>query len=61
MFDIIFKIWFLVAVLPFLIFQEGNSMLIAFLKKRGIYWDIWYSLLFILLTFFTILLIGVAT
>lgn len=57
MFGIIFKIWYLIAILPLLIFLEGNKMLSDFLKKRNIYthWDSWHSLLFILIVSFIIL------
>jgi uncharacterized membrane protein YoaK (UPF0700 family) len=51
MFQVLFKIWFTIAVLPFLIFLEGDKMLAAFLKSRNIYshWDIWHSSLVVLI------------
>lgn len=58
MFDIIFKIWWMIGILPFLIFLEGNKMFSNFLKKKNIYshWDIWHSFLVILIIIFIILL-----
>lgn len=49
--QIIFKIWFLIAVLPYIIFLEGNDKLADFLKKKNIYshWDVWHSLLLVLI------------
>jgi len=49
MFMILFKIWYMIAILPFIIFLEGNDMLADFLKKKKIYshWDYWHSLLII--------------
>lgn len=45
--EIIFKIWYLIAILPFIIFREGSKMFADFLKKRKIYsqWDMWHSYL----------------
>lgn len=50
MFEILFKIWYTMAILPFLIFIEGSKMFSNFLKKRKIYmhWDILHSSLFVL-------------
>jgi len=57
MFEAIFKIWFTIAVLPFLIFLEANTMFAKFLKKNNIYayWDIWHSFIIVLLLFLTVL------
>ncbi|OGI71115.1 hypothetical protein A3C60_01660 [Candidatus Nomurabacteria bacterium RIFCSPHIGHO2_02_FULL_37_45] len=51
MFEIIFKIWYMIAILPFLIFIEGNNRFADFLKKKNIYlhWDIWHSLIVFLI------------
>ncbi|OGI93969.1 hypothetical protein A3A03_02970 [Candidatus Nomurabacteria bacterium RIFCSPLOWO2_01_FULL_40_18] len=59
MFEFIFKIWYLIAILPFLIFLEGNDKLSDFLKKKNIYsdWDWYYGLLAILVILLVILLI----
>ncbi len=59
MFELLFKVWYMIAILPILIFIEGNTMLVAYLKKRHIYWDFWYSLLVVLIIIFMILLVGV--
>jgi hypothetical protein len=50
MFAIVFKIWFMIAVLPFLIFLESSKIFANFLKKRNIYlhWDVYHSFLVIL-------------
>ncbi|OGI65836.1 hypothetical protein A3A95_01240 [Candidatus Nomurabacteria bacterium RIFCSPLOWO2_01_FULL_39_18] len=57
MFEFLFKIWYMIAVLPFLLFHEGNKRLTDFLKKRNIYsgWDVWHSLLVVLIILFVIL------
>ncbi|MCX6752721.1 MAG: hypothetical protein NTZ87_04470 [Candidatus Nomurabacteria bacterium] len=57
MFDIIFRIWYMIAVLPYLIFLEGNKMLQNYLKKKNIYahWDIWHSFLIVLIILLIIL------
>jgi len=49
--QIIFKIWYMVAVLPFFIFLEVNEKFAAYLKKKDIYahWDKWHSLLVVLI------------
>jgi len=56
MFEIIFKIWYMIAILPFLIFIEGNKRFSGFLKKKNIYlhWDIFHSFLFVLVILFII-------
>jgi hypothetical protein len=48
----------MIALLPLFTFQKGNELLVEFLKKRGIYWDVWYSLLVILIIILLVLLIG---
>lgn len=55
--EVIFKIWYLLVILPFLIFSEGNDMLADFLKRKKIYahWDSWHSLLLILIILFIFL------
>lgn len=57
MFAIIFKIWYMIVVLPFLIFLEGNQMFADFLKKKNIYshWDVYHAFLFILIILAVIL------
>jgi len=57
MFMIIFKIWYMIAVLPFLIFIEGSEMFGRFLKKKNIYshWDIFHAFLAVLIILFIIL------
>jgi hypothetical protein len=54
---IIFKIWWMIAVLPFLIFIEGSKKFADFLKKRNIYayWDIWHSFVVVLIILIVIL------
>lgn len=51
MFALITKIWYFVAILPFLIFIEGSKMFADFLKKRNIYshWDVFHSALVVLI------------
>ena len=43
--EIIVKIWFIMAVLPFILFIEGNKKFSAYLKRKNIYrdWDMWHS------------------
>ena len=55
---LLFFIWYMIAVLPFLILLEGNKMIDNFLKKKNIYhhWDMWHSVLVILIILFIILL-----
>jgi len=47
----------MIAVLPFLIFIEGSSMFSKFLKKKNIYshWNIYHSLIFVLVILYIIL------
>ena len=56
--QIIERIWYIVAVLPFLIFIEGSKMFAGFLKKKHIYyyWDIWHSYLVLLLIILVVLI-----
>ena len=51
MFEIIYKIWWMIAVLPYLLFLEGDQMLAKFLKEKNIYqdWDVWHTFLLILI------------
>jgi hypothetical protein len=58
MFEVIFKIWWMIALMPLFIFQEGNKWMVKFLRQRGIYWDVWYSLLVCLIIILLVLLIG---
>ena len=47
---ILFKIWYMIAILPFIIFLEGSEMFADFLKKKNIYrgWDVWHSTVIVL-------------
>lgn len=56
MFAIVFKIWYMIAVLPFLIFIEGSSRFAEFLKKKNIYshWDIFHSFLLVLVIIYVV-------
>lgn len=61
MVEVIFKIWFMLAILPLLVFIEGSGMFGKFLKKRDIYhhWDIWHSaLVFGLILLFILYITG---
>ncbi len=51
MFEVFFKIWYFVVILPFIIFLEGSDLVADFLKKRNmyLYWDVWHSYLFVLI------------
>ncbi len=57
MFEFFFKIWYMIVVLPFLIFLEGNQMFSDFLKKKNIYshWDVYHAFLFVLIILAVIL------
>jgi len=48
--EFIFKVWYMIAILPFFIFIEATKIFAAFLKKRNIYqhWDVWHSLIIVL-------------
>ena len=47
MVEVIFKIWWMIAILPFLIFIEGSKLIGKFLKEKDIYhhWDILHAIL----------------
>lgn len=51
MYMILFLIWYMIAILPMFILMEGTARLSKFLKHRGIYayWDMWHSVLVILI------------
>ena len=53
MMEFVFKIWYILIVLPFIIFLEGSKRFADFLKKKNIYayWDVWhaYIVVFIIL------------
>ena len=51
MFEIVFKIWFLIAVLPLTIAQEGWAMLKKFMDKHNYHPDWAYTLLAFLIIF----------
>ena len=57
MFAVIFKIWYMVVVLPFLILIEGSRMFGRFLKSKNIYsyWDMWHTVVLILIILYIIL------
>jgi len=57
MFMIIFKIWYMIAVLPFLIFIEGSNMFGKLLKKRNIYshWNVYHAILAVLIILYIVL------
>lgn len=60
MFGILFKIWYFVAIFPFLIFLEADKKFAAYLKKKEIYmhWDIWHSLVVVLVILLIVLLLA---
>jgi hypothetical protein len=49
--EMVFQVWFAVAILPFIMFLEGSEKLADFLKKKNIYqdWDVWHSSLVVLI------------
>ena len=51
MFEFLYKVWYLIAILPFYIAEEGTDMFAKFLKKRGLYdhWDMWHTLIVVLI------------
>jgi len=51
MMEVVFKIFYIVVILPFIIFLEGSKMFANFLKKKNIYsdWDVWHSYLILLI------------
>lgn len=53
---LLFLIWYMIAILPVLIFNEGNDMLAEFLKKKKIYlyWDSLHSGVVILVVVYII-------
>jgi hypothetical protein len=57
MFALIFKIWWMIAILPFIIFIEGSKKFAKFLKERNIYmhWDILHSFVVVLIVILIIL------
>ena len=54
--ELIFKAWWMVAVLPYIILLESTKLLAAALKKHNIYnyWDIWHSFLVVFIAIFII-------
>lgn len=60
MFEILFKIWFLIAILPVLIVQEGIKIYKEYMKKHDNPTD-WmhlvYVLLIVLIVIFVVLLL----
>ena len=53
----LFLIWYMIAILPFLIFLESTKMLANFLKRKNIYsgWDFWHSWIVVLIILLIIL------
>jgi hypothetical protein len=51
MFDLIFKAWFLIAIMPLFILMEVSEWFGKLLKKKKIYdhWDMWHAFLFLLI------------
>lgn len=51
------QIWYMTIFLPYLIVLEASEKWGAFLKKRGIYehWDIWHTLILVLVVIAVIL------
>lgn len=57
MFQILFKIWYMIAILPVLIVTEGYKLLKKFLLKHNIKLDPLYTILFVLVVFLIVLLL----
>ncbi len=57
MWEAITKIWFLIAILPYIIFLEGNTKFGDFLKRRKIYsdWDVFHAYFAVLVALLIIL------
>ena len=60
MFDILFKIWFLVVIMPIHIAREGFGMYKEFMIKRQGHWDWAYGLYPVVLVLFILLIILLA-
>ena len=58
MFQVLYLVWYMIAILPMFIFLEANERAVKFLGKHGIYWDVWYSLLVVLVILFLVLLMA---
>jgi uncharacterized membrane protein YidH (DUF202 family) len=56
MFELFFKIWWMIAILPVLILLKGYDMFKKFMKKRGYPMD-WVYVAYFLLAVLVILLI----
>jgi hypothetical protein len=58
--EFMFKIWYMIAVLPFLILIEASDMFANFLKKKNIYsgWDMFHTVVVVLLIVLVILLLN---
>jgi len=57
MFEIIFKIWWMIGILPFLIVIEINKKFAKFLKDKDIYhhWDMLHTILVLLIILIIVL------
>jgi heme/copper-type cytochrome/quinol oxidase subunit 2 len=60
MFEFFFKVWFLIAILPFLIFQQGVVWFKGYLKKHNREWDSIYYIYALLIVLVIILLVLLA-
>jgi hypothetical protein len=51
MFAFIFKIWWMIAVLPFLVLIDGSKKFSNYLKRKNIYkhWDLFHTFIIILI------------
>lgn len=58
MVEFLFKIWYLIALLPFFILMEGSEMFANYLKKKNIYhhWDMVHTAVIVLCIFLIVLL-----
>ncbi len=56
MLEFIFKIWYMIAVLPYIILTEGTIRFSDFLKKKNIYshWDFLHSVVVVLIVLFIV-------
>ena len=59
MFEAFLKIWFMIFLLPLMIFMEGSSKFAGYLKKKNIYqhWDLFHSILLLLVVVLVVLMV----
>ena len=57
--ELIWKILYLVIILPFIMFLEGSGMFADFLKRKKVYshWDIWHTYIVVLVVVAIILFV----